>query len=244
MQGNKSVIRLKSGGPPLEVNTTQKTTNSKNGVFSVEKFITYSVGKRLLSLNITQTGYAGRVKIVSFDLSEQSGKGGSANLNLRFVKNDRYGILCNTKTKFAGSYDSFKENYLVPPLADTELVCYFCRGTGSGGCFTLEKMRGKQNYVAVERVKATHAFVIDDELNFNVKIKIMNVRDTGLSVEVEGPMKLTMDYTKQCISRIRGKMESEMEANALSLFRNGVCQVPDKVVDQIEGDEGQYESDH
>ncbi|TKY72519.1 hypothetical protein E2542_SST01260 [Spatholobus suberectus] len=118
MQGSKSVIRLKSGGPPLEVNTWQKGTSVKAGVFS--------------------------------------GKGAS-------------------HTPW--------ESYCVPPLPDAELVCYFCRETGSGGCFTLEK---KGNDGVVERVKATHAFVVDDELNVNVKIKVTNVRGGGLSVEVRG----------------------------------------------------------
>ncbi|RDY06585.1 hypothetical protein CR513_09404, partial [Mucuna pruriens] len=226
MQGsNKSVIRLKSGGPPLEVKTWQKATSSKTGAFSAERYITYSVGKRLLSLNIAQMGCAGRVNIVTLDLSEQSCKGGAANLNLRFIQNDRYGVLCNTKSKFEGSFDSFKENYCVPPLPDAELVCYFCRETGCGGCFTLEKKKGNDDDV-VERVKVTHAFVVDDELNVSVQVKIVSERGGGLRVEVEGPMKLTMDYTKQTVSRIRGKMESEIEANAIALFTNAIRQLP------------------
>lgn len=93
MQGSsgKSVMRLKNGGSPLEVNTWQKASNNKSGVFSVERCMTYSVGKRLLSLNITQMGCAGRVNIVSVDLTEQSGKAtASANLNMRFILNHRY----------------------------------------------------------------------------------------------------------------------------------------------------------
>lgn len=225
MQGSKSVIRLNSWGPPLEINNVvQKSTNSsKRGVFSEKRCITYTLGKRLLSLNITKTGSNGRVNVVYLDLTEVNGKGSSANLNLRIIRNDRYGVLCSINTKLAGSYDSFKEHYNVPPLPDTELLCYVCRDTGSGGCFTLEKKKGNTS-VAVESVKATHAFVIDDELVFNVKMKIRDMRDIGgLSVEVEGPMRLTIDYTKQVISRIRGKMESEMEASSsVSLFRNAV----------------------
>lgn len=251
MQGSsgKSVMRLKYGGAPLEVNTWQKANNDKTGVFSVERCITYTVGKRLLSLNITQKGCAGRVNMVSLDLSEQSAKGGSATLNMRFLQNERYGILSNMKSKMAGSFDSFKENYCVPPLPDAELVCYFCRLTGLGSCLTLEKKKGYDD-IAVERAKVTHAFVVDDELNVNVKIKIINVRGAGLCLEVEGPLKLTMDYTKQSVSRIRGKMENEIEANAIALFKNAIRELPNSGNDgEIEGSgkQGQmiraYESD-
>ncbi|KAJ1380606.1 hypothetical protein SESBI_45884 [Sesbania bispinosa] len=222
MQGSKSVVKL-NGGPPLEINNVQKSINSKTGMFSEKRCITYTIGKRLLSLNITKMGCDGRVNVVYLDLNEINGKGSSANLNLRVIKNERYGVLCNINSKLAGSYDSFKENYSVPPLPDTELICYVCRETGTGGCFTLEKK--KLNSVIVDSVKASHAFVIDDDLIFNVKIKIRDMRD-GLSVVVEGPVKLTMDYTKQVMSRIRGKMESEMDASMLFHFKNAIPRLP------------------
>ncbi|MCH94780.1 hypothetical protein A2U01_0015747 [Trifolium medium] len=165
-------------------------------------------------------GSNGRVNVVYVDLAETNGKGSSANLNLRVIRNERYGVLCTMNSKLAGSFDSFKEHYNVPPLPDTELVCYVCRETGSGGCFTLEKKK-KVGVEVVEIVKATHAFVFDDEFVFDVKIKIRDIGDR-LIVEVEGPMKLTMDYTKQMISKIRGKMENEMEVNSIFLFRNTI----------------------
>lgn len=219
MAGAKSVIRLKPGAPPLEISNIQKATNSKTGLFSERRIITYTLGKRLFTLVITKLGCEGRVNIVYLELTELNGKASSANLNLRLMKNDKYGVLCTTSSKLIGSYDSFKENYSVPPLPETELTCYVCRETGSGGCFTVEKR--KVNSEVVESVKATHAFVIDDELSFNVKIKIRSVRE-GLSVEVGEPVKVTMDYTKQAVARIRGKMESEMDGSTLSQFRNSI----------------------
>lgn len=209
MQGNKSVIKLNPRRPPLEINDVQNTTTNKTGIFSTKRFITYTLGKRHLSLTITNTGSQTRINVVNIDLTETNGKGATANLNLRIIRNQRYGILCNMNTKLSGSYDSFKEHYNVPPLPDTELVCYVCSETGCGGCFTLEKKE--------DVVKATHAFVVDDDLVFSVKVRIREMGDR-FSVEIEGPLKLTLDYTKQVISKIRGKMESEMESATNSLF--------------------------
>ncbi|XP_061344828.1 uncharacterized protein LOC133290710 isoform X2 [Gastrolobium bilobum] len=92
--------------------------------------------------------------------------------------------------------------------------------TGSGGCFTLEKK--KDDNEIVEKVKATYAVLIDDDISYNVKVKITTDIRVGLNVEVEDPVKLTMDYTKQLISRMRGKMEYHMEANIRSLFSNAI----------------------
>ncbi|RDX98953.1 hypothetical protein CR513_18062, partial [Mucuna pruriens] len=215
MQGNKSAVRLKCVGSPLEVSTEmQKSSVGQTGEFSVEMSITYSLGKTLVTLNITEEGFAGCVNVVYIDLSENSGKGSSANLNLRVTRNERYGILCNyMNTKFVGSYDSFKENYCVPPLPDMELIRYFCRESGSGGCFRVEKKKDEND--VVERVKATHDFVVGEE-TMHVKIKIRNDGREGLNVEVEGPAKLTTDYMNQVNSRIQRKMKSEMEGKMKS----------------------------
>lgn len=111
MQRNKSVVRLKSGGSPLEINTQiQKSREgeTETGEFSVGMCITYSLGKTLVSLSITEEGFAGRINVVYIDISEDSGKGSFANLYLRVTKNERYRILCNyVNTKFEGSYVRF-----------------------------------------------------------------------------------------------------------------------------------------
>ncbi|KAL1359054.1 hypothetical protein HN51_004295 [Arachis hypogaea] len=221
---NRSVIRLKPGNPPLELsNTMQKARDSKTGVFSTERCTTYTLGKRHLSCIISEMGCTGHVNVVQINLIEENGKGASANLSMRIIRDDRYGVLCNTNTKLSGSYDSFKESYCVPPLSDAELLCYVCRDTGSGSCFSMT--RKKVNAEFVEMVKVKHAFVVDDELTFNVRMKITNNKRIGLCVEVEGPVKLTLDYTKRLVSKIRGKMDTQMEACALFLFKNGMHQI-------------------
>lgn len=105
-------MSLKSGIFLLQVNTEmQKSREGETGEVSAGMCITYSLGKTLVTLSITEEGFAGRVNLVHIDISEGSGKDSSANLNLRVTKNERYGILCNyMNTKFVGSYDSFKEN--------------------------------------------------------------------------------------------------------------------------------------
>lgn len=228
MQRNKSVVRLKSGGSPLEINTQMQKSRegeTETGEFSVGMCITYSLGKTLVSLSITEEGFAGRVNLVHIDISEDSGKDSSANLNLRVTKNERYGILCNyMNTKFVGSYDSFKENYCVPPLPDREVIRYFCRdGGGSGGCFTLEKKKSDDDGVVTERMKATHDFVVGEEtMHVKIRIRIRNGGGgrEGLDVEVEGPVKLTRDYMNHVVSRMERKVKSEMEASTVALVRN------------------------
>ncbi|KAK7329538.1 hypothetical protein VNO77_23708 [Canavalia gladiata] len=221
MGGNKSVIMLNFGGP-VEINSTvNKGVDNKTGLFIVQRSLTYSMSKRILTLNITEVSKDNIVNIVYIDFAEEIHKGSSANLNLRVIRNDRYGILCNMNSKLMGSYDLVKENYCVPPMPDTELGCYFSRENGSGGCFTLEKKKASNGFV--ETVKAAHAFVVGEE-TINVKIKVTNHTKIGLRVSVEGPMKLTMDYTKHAFAKIEDRMETEMDASAISLFRNAISE--------------------
>ncbi|XP_027339216.1 uncharacterized protein LOC113852985 [Abrus precatorius] len=223
MQGNKSVIKLNSGGP-VEVNSTMRRgIDKKTGVFIVERIITYSYGKRKFSLNITEVCKNDIVNIVYLEGSEETESGSSATLSMRIIRSDRYGVLCNMTSKLVGSYDMVKKNYSVPPLPESELVCYFCRQNGSGGCFSIEKKKSNNNFV--EMVKATHAFVVDEE-TINVKMKITNEGGVGLRVKVEGPVKLTKDYAKLVFGRIEEKMESEMGASTLSLFINAMDHLP------------------
>ncbi|CAJ1963248.1 unnamed protein product [Sphenostylis stenocarpa] len=227
MQGNKSIVRLKSSGSPLEVNTKMQKSNNEGGTseFSVEMCIIYSLTNTLVTMKTTEEGFAGCVKAVYVDLSEDSGKGSFANLSLRVTRNERYGILCNyMNTKFVGSYDSFQENYSVPPLPDREVIRYSCRESGSGGCFTLEKKKDEDG--VVKRVKVTHDFVFGEE-TMHVKVKIRNDdggREEGLNVEVEGPVKLTTDYMNHVISRTERKMRSVIEASKVPVIGNGAGQ--------------------
>ncbi|XP_027338839.1 uncharacterized protein LOC113852694 [Abrus precatorius] len=205
MEGSKSMV-LKFGGSSLQVNAT-----TKKGKDNMSKCFTYTRGWRFLSLNITLLGNADRINNVLLEISENNGKGSSANLGLRVVRNDRYGVLCKMSSEFLGSYDSYKDNYCVPPYQNTELFHYMCHETGSAGFFSLEK---KVNKEVVESVKAIHAFVVGDE-TLNVKTKITYDKRVGLIVEVEDPVKLTTDYMFHVFSKAVGKMESEMDASTL-----------------------------
>ncbi|XP_047167860.1 uncharacterized protein LOC124836725 [Vigna umbellata] len=228
MQGNKSVVRLKSTGFPLEVNTKRLKYNYEGGTTGFSSEITYSLGITLVTINITQEICSGRVKAVYIDLSEVSGKDSFANLSLQVTRNNKYGILCNyMNTLFGGSYDSFKENYCAPPLPDREVIRYICHDSGCGGCFILEK---KKEDGAVIKMQATHDFIVGEE-TMHVKVKIKNndgVREEGLNVEVEGPMKLTTDYMNHVVSNMTRKMrsaiEASTEASTVPLVRNSPAQ--------------------
>jgi len=227
MQGNKSVVRLKSSGFPLEVNTRTLKYNYEDGSTGFSSEITYSLGNTVVTINVTQEIYSGRVNAVYMDLSEGTGMGSFANLGLRVTRNKRYGILCNyMNTLFGGSYDSLKENYCAPPLPEREVVRYICGESGCGGCFTLEKKKKEDG--AVVRVQATHDFIVGEE-TMHVKVKIRN-DDGGLKVEVEGPVKLTTDYMNHVVSGMRRKMRSAIEASTVSLVRNDVAQRSPNVV--------------
>ncbi|KAK7354850.1 hypothetical protein VNO80_20391 [Phaseolus coccineus] len=213
MKGNKRVVRLISSSHPLEVNTKMQRAEDESGTIE----FTYSHNKTLLTMKITQETCSGSVKALCIHLVEKSGKG-SATLSLRVTENLRYGILCNyLKTKFVGSYDSDKDNYCWPPLLEREVVGYFCHESGSGGCFTLEKK--KDEYGAVVRVKATHDFIVGEE-TMHVKVKIRyddDERETGLNVEVEGPLKLTTEYMKHVVSRSERRMCGAIETSTLTV---------------------------
>ncbi|XP_027338838.1 uncharacterized protein LOC113852693 [Abrus precatorius] len=247
MQGpNRSVIMLKSVGFPLEVNTTMhKGTDNKTGVFSVNRCMTYTLGRRFVSLNITLTGKADRVNNVLLEIFEKNGMNSSAHYTLRIIRNDKYGVLCKMNSRLSGFYDSYKDHYCVPPLSNTEIFYYFCHENRLGGFFFLEKNVINE---VVERVKATHAFDCGDE-TVNVKIKVRYDQRVGLIVDVEDPVKVTTDYTIHVIKRIKRKIESKMEDSTLSLYRN-VNRLPppngnnEKLVDDdYMDDEGDQDED-
>jgi len=214
MQENKSVVRFKSSGYPLEMNTKMQKSKDEGGTTE----FTYSLGNTLVTINITEKIYSG-VKVVYINLFEDSGKGSSANLSLLVSENMRYGILCNyMNTKFVGSYDSFKENYCAPPLPEREVVRYFCDESGSEGCFTLEKKKNGRGKVV--SVKATHDFIVGEE-TMHVKVRIRyDEGEEGLNVEVEGPVKLTTDYMNHVVSKSEGKMLSAIKAITLPQVRD------------------------
>ncbi|BAT80341.1 hypothetical protein LR48_Vigan635s007700 [Vigna angularis] len=222
MEGNKSVVRLKYTRFPLEVNTKRLKYNYEGGTTGLSSEITYSLGSTLVTINVTQEIYSGSVNAVYIDLSEDSGNGSFANLSLRVTRNQRYGILCNyMNTLFGGSYDSLKEKYCAPPLPETEVVRYICGDSGCGGCFTLKKKKDYDDDEVV-RMQATHDFIVGEE-TMHVKVKIKNddnVGEGGLNVEVEGPMKLTTDYTNHVISSMTKKMRSAIEASTVPLVKN------------------------
>ncbi|WVZ19855.1 hypothetical protein V8G54_007177 [Vigna mungo] len=226
MQGNKSVVRLKSSRFPLEVNTKTLKYNAQDGTTGFSSETTYSLGDTLVTINITQEICSGRVKAVYIDISEDTGKGSFAKLSMRVTRNKRYGILCNyMNTLFGGSYNSVKENYCAPPLPEREMVHYICGESGCGGCFTLEKK--KEEYGAVVRVQVTHDFMVGEE-TMHMKVKIKNDdkgrEEEGLNVEVEGPVKLTRDYMNHVVSGMRKKMLTAIETSTVSLVKNGTVQ--------------------
>jgi len=97
MQENKSAVRFKSSGYPLEMNTKMQKSKDEGGTTE----FTYSLGKTLVTMNITEKICSGCVKVVFINLFEDSGRGSSANLSLFVTENIRYGILCNyMNTKF------------------------------------------------------------------------------------------------------------------------------------------------
>ncbi|KAH1041353.1 hypothetical protein GLYMA_09G037600v4 [Glycine max] len=197
--GGFMMLTLKSGGFPVEVNTQKlkRTDSRQTGVFSVERFITYSVVgmQRLLSLKIT-----------------------------KIIRNDRYGVLCFMDNELSGSYELRKINYCVPAL-DTEIVCYVCRESGDRSCFTLEKKKANDYSNVVERVKGTHSFVVGDE-TLNVKVKITNDSRVGLRVDVDGPVKVATDYSEYVLEKIQEKINGETEASAMLHFGNSTDQPP------------------
>ncbi|XP_020205942.1 uncharacterized protein LOC109791098 [Cajanus cajan] len=222
MRANKNVVMLKSVGS-LEVNTQmQQSTDFQTGKFSSQTCITYLLGKTRVTLNVTLED----ANVVHINLSEDSGKGSSANLYLVVTRNDRYGIICNyMNTKFMGSYDSCKENYCAPPLQDREVIRCLCRESGPGGCFTVVKKKDEND--VTERVKAaTYNFIVGEE-TMHVKIRIRKEGREGLKVEVEGPVKLTTEYMIHVVSRMEEKMESDQKG--VSLVRNSKSQRPHDV---------------
>ncbi|KAG5005955.1 hypothetical protein JHK85_024497 [Glycine max] len=224
--GGFMMLTLKSGGFPVEVNTQKlkRTDSRQTGVFSVERFITYSVVgmQRLLSLKITKVIKAEKVNIVNLSFAEKSGKSSLANLKLQIIRNDRYGVLCFMDNELSGSYELRKINYCVPAL-DTEIVCYVCRESGDRSCFTLEKKKANDYSNVVERVKGTHSFVVGDE-TLNVKVKITNDSRVGLRVDVDGPVKVATDYSEYVLEKIQEKINGEKEASAMLLFGNSTDQ--------------------
>jgi len=210
-------ITLNTGGPPVVVNTIkQKLHEMETSVFyAIQRWITYTVGKRLFYLKITENCKAGVVYSVYIDLGEKSGTGSSAHFALKFIGNDRYGVLCDMDYNFSGSspYDTRKKTYRVPPLPETELVCYTWLETGDGSCFTLEKR--KEESEVVETVKATHNFAVGHE-TLDMTVEIRKNRRGGLCVEVEGPMKLTVEHADLVWGKIKEKMESEMRESEIS----------------------------
>ncbi|BAT80342.1 uncharacterized protein HKW66_Vig0091420 [Vigna angularis] len=206
MQGNKSVVRLKSSRL-LEVNTKTQKYKAKDGTTRFSSETTYSLGDTVVTIDITQEICSGRVKTVYVDISEDTGKGSFAKLEMRVTRNKRYGILCNyMNTTFGGSYNSAKENYCAPPLPEREMVRYICCENDCGGCFTLEKKK-EEKHGTVVRVQATHDFMVGEE-TMHMKVKIKN-DDKGrgeLNVEVEGPVKLTKDYMNHVVLGMRNKM--------------------------------------
>ncbi|CAJ1963254.1 unnamed protein product [Sphenostylis stenocarpa] len=213
-------IALNSVGPPVVVNTIkQKFHDGETSMFyAIQRWISYTVGKRLFYLKITENCKAGLVYSVYIDLGEKSGTGSSAHFNLKFIGNDRYGVLCDMDYNFFGSspYDTRKKSYCVPPLAETELVCYTWRETGDASCFTLEKKRGESE--VVERVKAAHNFAVGHE-TVDVTVEIRKDRRGGLSVEVEGPLKLTVEHADRVWGEIKEKMESKMVESEIWFHR-------------------------
>jgi len=76
------------------------------------------------------------------------------------------------------------------------------------GCFTMEKKKAIANSNVVERVKGTHSFVVGDE-TLNVKVKIINVSRVGLRVDVDGPVKVAMNYSEYVLQKMKEKMKRE-----------------------------------
>lgn len=217
MQGQDTFsMKLNSGGPLVTVSKQQKYY--ENGVLHVVRCTTYSEGTRFLSLNITTMEKADRVNTVCIRLAEKSGKGSFANLNLQFIRNERYGILCGMQSELSGPYKLVKKNYCVPPLPDAELVSYHHLETGDESGFTIEKKKGRSDEIAVESVTATHSFMVGEK-TLCVKVKITNdTRDGTFDVEVEGPALATTDDRAL---KIENKMERKMVNNMRSIFGIG-----------------------
>ncbi|KAL9314918.1 hypothetical protein ACSQ67_020370 [Phaseolus vulgaris] len=210
MAGNKKVVRLMSSCYPLEVNTKMPKLEDEDGTTE----FTYSLGNTRVTMKITEViSSSGGVKQVYIDFCENSGKGSLAKLNLRLSENKRYGILCNfMNTSFEGSYNSKKNHYYAPPLPEREVLTYYSLESGCGGCFTLEKKK-KDEYGVVVTVKVTHDFIVGEE-TMHVKVKIGYADgggEKGLKVEVDGPVKLTMEYVKHVVSRSERKMLTAIE---------------------------------
>lgn len=228
MQGNTpntntNVMWLKSG--PLNVYSDKKRyMNNQTGEESVVRCISYLVGKRYLVFTITETYRGDSVILVYVEVKEEYGRGSSAILRLWFTANDRYGVLSSMHTNLSGSFELVQQNYRVPPLPDTELAYYFCRETGDGSVFAVEKKKREGNGDVVEIVKGLHAFMVGDE-SVAIKLKITNDRRVGLRAEVENPMKLTMEYTNRVFSKMGHRMENEMDNNVVSLYRNAMPQL-------------------
>ncbi|KAG4956588.1 hypothetical protein JHK82_042300 [Glycine max] len=80
----------------------QKSREGETGEVSAGMCITYSLGKTLVTLSITEEGFAGRINVVYIDISEDSGKGSFANLYLRVTKNESGGA----SEAYKGLYES------------------------------------------------------------------------------------------------------------------------------------------
>ncbi|KAG4946250.1 hypothetical protein JHK87_042257 [Glycine soja] len=87
----------------------------------------------------------------------------------------------------------------------------------------MEKKKAIANSNVVERVKVTHSFVVGDE-TLNVKVKIINVSRVGLRVDVDGPVKVAMNYSEYVLQKMKEKMKRERGASAMLLFGNNTEQ--------------------
>ncbi|CAJ1963256.1 unnamed protein product [Sphenostylis stenocarpa] len=229
MEGQNSyLMRLNCGGPPLQVydfKTPKYLDREEPGVFCVRRCIKFSVGKRVCAFNITEKSKEDRVYSVNIDVTEQSGKGSYAKTSMWFGMNNRYDILCSVRSMLSGSYELFRQNYSVPTLPDIESTGFFCSMSGYGSYFTLEKKKLEKSEV-VERVKSTHDFLVGGDETVNVKVKITNDKKVGLRVEVERPVKLTLDYSCRVFEKMEEKMEDEIQKNMLSFLRNATAELP------------------
>ena len=180
--------------------TPKYPDGEEHGVFCVQRCITFCVGKRFCAFKITEKCKDDVVYSVNIDVTEQFAEGSAAQTSMRFVRNNRYDVLCSVRTVSSGSYEMFRRNYSVPSLPDIETTGIFCHKSGCGSYFTLEKKKLDESEV-VERVKTAHGFLIGGDETVGVKVKITNDRKVGL------PVKLTLDYSCLVFEKIEDKME-------------------------------------
>ncbi|KAK7354849.1 hypothetical protein VNO80_20389 [Phaseolus coccineus] len=218
----KYFMRLNCGGPPVQVKefkTPIYPDGEEQGVFCVRRSITFCVGKRFCAFDIIEKCKNDIVYSVNIEVREQFAESSGAQTSMWFVRNNRYDVLCSVRTLSSGSYESFRRNYSAPSLPDIETTGLFCHMSGCGSFFTLEKKKFDASEV-VERVKTTHAFLFGGDETLSVKVKITNDRKVGLRVEVERPVKLTLDYSYSVFEKMEEKMEREIRNNVLSILRN------------------------